>query len=189
VLARLRSLLVPALLGAALFTLACSSALPPSSWSAGGAPLLLPWARWDAGDATIELRPDGTVLVDGEPSFVLDAAGRVYDPELAPLALLEPDGRLVGGDERALGVVGSMHASLPGASEAWLSLMPDGTVVRYGDEGDRFAGGLWQGCHGSPQAAQACMLVTHLVLLDAEMRRRQRGGPGFGFGIGVMIIR
>jgi hypothetical protein len=186
---RLYALLISGLLTAALPALGCSSALPPSGWSVGGAQLSLPWARWDMGDAIIELRPDGTVLLDGEPSFVLDAAGRVYDPELAPLALLEPDGRLVGGDDRALGVVGSMHASLPGASEAWLSLMPDGTVVRYGDEGDRIAGGRWEGCQGPPQAAQACVLVTHLVLLDAELRRRQRGGPGFGFGIGVMIIR
>jgi hypothetical protein len=189
VLSRLHVPFVHALLGAALLTLGCSSALPPSRWSIGGAPLSLPWARWDAGDVSVELRPDGTVLVDGEPSFVIDGAGRVYDPDLAPLALLEPDGRLVGGDEQALGVVGSMHASLPGASEAWLSVMPDGTVLRYGDEGDRFPGGLWQGCHGAPSAAQACVLVTHVVLLEAEMRRRQRSGPGFGFGIGLMIIR
>lgn len=189
-MSRLRApvLLAAALVGAAQLALGCSGALPPTGWSVGGAPLALPWARWDLGDTSIELRPDGQVWIDGDVAFVIDGAGRVYDPELAPLALLEPDGRLVGTDDRDLGVVGSMHASSPGRQEAWLSLLPDGTVLRYDEDGDRYAGGLWQGCQGSPSASQACVLVTHLVTIEAEARRR-RSGSGFGFGIGVMILR
>ncbi len=192
-MSRIRPLLPSALLGASLLGAAslvygCSSPLPPSRWGVGGAALSLPWARWDAGDSSIELRPDGQVWIDDDVAFVIDGAGRVYDPDLAPLAMLEPDGRLVGTDDRDLGVVGSMHASPPGRREAWFSLLPDGTVLRYDEEGDRYAGGLWQGCQVSPSAAQACVLVTHLVTIEAEARRR-RSGSGFGFGIGVMIIR
>jgi hypothetical protein len=183
----MRRLLCSLLVGVVAF--GCASAQPPSGWQVGGAPLLLSAARWATDEGLVELAPDGSVLVDGEARFVIDAAGRVYDLDLEPVALLQPDGRLVGADDRGWGVVGSMHASLPGAAEAWLSVLPDGTVVRYGDEGERIAGGLWQGCGPAPSAAQACVLVTHLVLLEAELRRRRVPGPGLGVGFGIVIIR
>ena len=157
------------------------AAHPPAGWAQGGVGLGLPHARWDRGDATVDLLPDGRVLIAGEHLYSLDAAGRVYGPEGEPFALLGPEGQLVGRDDQALGVVGVRNASAPGAHTAWLTVGERGEVVRYDDEGERHSDGVWYGCGA---ALPTCTLATHLVVLN-EVRRRPHVGFGFGVGIGI----
>lgn len=143
--------------------LGCASTVPPPGWQQGGAPLWLPRAAWRSGLATIDLLEDGRVMMNGTSSFMIDAAGRVIDADGNPVALLQPDGRLIGNKGEDLGVVGPVTASAPGSRYAWLGLLPSGQVVRYDDEGRTAAGGTWVGCGGYPTTLQACMLVTYLV--------------------------
>ncbi len=62
--------------------------------------------------------------------------GRVSDDDYDALAVLLPDGHLVGTDNRALGYVGLNNATPPFAEQAWLSLQSDGRVVFYEPNGD-----------------------------------------------------
>lgn len=162
----------------------CAAALPPSGWEHGGAPLGMPHARWVLGDVAIDVEPSGRVLIDGTPELGLDAAGRVYDREQNPLAMLLPDGTLLGPDDEPLGTVGARHASLPGDPHAWLSLAPSGEVIRYEPDGSRRPFGVWRGCGVDPRTRQACTLVTHV--LGSRLRRAGSGGTlSFGLGVGV----
>ncbi len=166
--------------------LAACSATPPANWARGGTPLDIPRARWVWGSTTVDVAPDGKVLVNGEHELNVDRAGRVFDVEGQPVALLEPDGRLTGPDDRPLGNVGAMHASPPDQETAWLSVLGSGEVIRYDDEGERSAFGVWLGCNVSPRAHQTCTLITHLL----GMRLREaaeRPTPGFSIGVGVGI--
>ncbi len=164
-----------------LVSLGCS-ATPPPSWQQGGARLTLTEARWDRGDDDlIELRADGQVLEDGDVIFVLDVAGRVVEDDHDPIAILLPDGFVVGTDDQLLGRVGVSNASPPGSATAWLALMPDGSVVHYDGDGDAHHGGRWQGCDGP--ARRTCTLVTHLVRVR-QLQRQPRTRVGIGIGIG-----
>ncbi|HSN96754.1 MAG TPA: hypothetical protein VLS89_00605 [Candidatus Nanopelagicales bacterium] len=171
------------LLAAPLALLTACSATPPANWERGGAVLEIPRARWVLGDGAVDLMPDGRIFLNGEHHLSVDRGGRVFDVEGEPMALLEPDGKVIGPGDKDLGLVGAMHASLPEEQTAWLSVVPTGEVIRYDEEGERYTFGLWMGCNVSMRAHQACMLITHLVGL--RIREASRSGPG-GWGPGGM---
>jgi hypothetical protein len=173
-----------AALVAALALLGGCTTPPPARWATGGATLALDRARWERPDATIDLLPDGRVLVNGDHLWTLDTAGRVYDPDRTPIAVLEPDGPLDGAGDRPLGVVGVANASPPHAASAWLTVLPAGQVILYDSDGERSAAGAWVGCRGPVQ--RTCTLVSHLVALrEAERRPRVTVGVGVGVGFGA----
>lgn len=123
----------------------------------------IPRARWALVDNAIDLMPDGTVFINSEHVLSLDRAGRVVNPHKEPVALLTPDGHVLGPSDTDLGVVGALHASLPDEPNAWLSVLPTGEVIRYGDEGERMNFGAWLGCNRSPRTQQTCTLVSHIL--------------------------
>jgi hypothetical protein len=141
----------------------CAASVPPPGWQQGGAALWVPRAAWRSGALSIDLMQDGHVMMNGASSFLIDPAGRVIDADGQPVALLLPDGRLVGTKGEALGVVGPVTAAPAGSRYAWLGILPSGQVVRYDDEGQSAGGGTWVGCGGYAASLQACMLVTYLV--------------------------
>lgn len=164
------------------------SATPPPNWAQGGAAVEIPRARWARGDLTVDVMSDGRVLLNGEHELTIDRAGRVFDPEAEPIALLEPDGRVIGADEMHLGVVGSDHASLPGHATAWLSVLPTGEVVRYDEDGERYGFGVWTGCTEAPRARQVCTLISHLLGMRTRAAERPSGVTiGVGVGVGVPL--
>jgi hypothetical protein len=162
----------------------CHAPLPPAHWQQGGAVVSVPRAQWVRYDTRVDLMPDGSVLVDGEHKLTIDAAGRVYDTESRPVALLEPDGRVVGPDDQDLGLVGAVTASLPGQRVAWLGIQPDGQVQGYSGHDIRQSLGTWLGCNVSPQAQQVCVLVTHLFAMKL---RGQGSGLVWEFGVGARV--
>ncbi len=162
---------------------ACS-ATPPPNWAQGGARITVEPARWNRGDGVVELRSDGTVVYDRTELFVIDAAGRVFETDSSPIAVLQPDGRLIGTDTRDVGAIGIRNAAFPGASYAWLSVGPRGEVLRYEPDGERTMDGQWQGC--TEPVLRTCALVTHLILLR-EWNRRPHSRVGVGFGFGTVI--
>jgi hypothetical protein len=146
-------------------------------------------------DASVDVLPSGAVFVNSELMFNVDRAGRVTDADNAPVALLLPDGKVVGPGDSSLGNVGTVNASLPDESNAWVSVMPTGEVVRYLDDGERMNFGAWLGC-GAPQAHITCTLITHILgmrIKDEQDRQRAaasqfRGGlapTGSGLGLGA----
>lgn len=186
--ARAVTLLRPPLLVLALaLSAAGCTPPPPRSWTTGGTTLDIPRAQWILGEEAVELLPSGDVVVDGDPVLAIDRVGRVYDADGEPIGVLEPDGTLVGNDDVGLGMVGSRHASLAESPHAWISVEPNGQVVRYGSDGERYPFGAWFGCGPSPRAQQACTLVTHVLGMRMMRRARGDGGPTFGVGIGVSV--
>jgi hypothetical protein len=176
------------------FGAACSTALP-SKWAEGGARLELPRARWVLVDSAVDILPTGAVFVNSEHVFTVDRAGRVTDSDGQPVALLLPDGRVVGPGDEALGNVGTLNASLPDEPNAWISVMPTGEIVRYLDDGERMNFGAWLGCN-APQTHITCTLITHILgmrIKDEQDRQRAaasqfRGGlapTGSGLGLGA----
>jgi hypothetical protein len=115
-------------------------------------------------------------------TWVIDRAGRAVDDEFDPVALLFPDGQLVGTENTDLGHVGLNNAAPPGARTAWLSIGPAGQVIYYDYDGHRSAGGRWSGCNGA--ARRACTYVTQLFALR-DYERVLQSGPWFGIGVGV----
>jgi hypothetical protein len=172
-----------ALLGVVAAALSGCAPTPPPRWAQGGAVLSLPVARWDRADGgVLEIRSDGHVYENGSLLFVVDRVGRVVDEDYEPVALLFPDGRLAGSEDRALGHVGISNAAPPDRHQAWLSVASDGSVVYYDEDGEREGGGRWMGCAGP--AHRTCTLVTHLVAVRNYARRPT---PGVGVGIGIGI--
>jgi hypothetical protein len=153
----------------------------PPRWAEGGARLTLAAARWQRDDEVVEIRASGDVYVDGDHLWTLDRVGRVVDEDNEAVAILFPDGTLVGTDDSILGHVGLRNAAPPFHGSAWLSLTEDGTVVRFDSEGDRARDGKWQGCAGP--ALRTCTLVTQLVVLR-NYARQPSTGVGVGIGIG-----
>jgi hypothetical protein len=175
-------LLSPAACTAALALAGCAST-PPPHWAQGGAPLVLGGATWTTSDGTpIELRPDGKVLVDGSVAVILDRAGRIYDSDSEPAAILLADGNIVGSDGAHLGRIGMTNAAPPGGGAAWLTVFPDGTVLHFDPDGERSHDGAWRGCGG--KALRTCTLVTHLVTLE-RVAAASHGSVFLGVGIGV----
>jgi hypothetical protein len=166
----------------ALFATACTPSVPPR-WAEGGAPLLILPAHWERpDDDSIEIQPNGRVLEGGHLRFVIDRVGRATDGDYEPLAVLLPDGRLVGTDNTPLGYVGLNNASPPAGPQAWLSLAPDGRVLFYEPNGDRSSHGAWTGCDGP--ARRTCTLVTQLIAVR-NYRVVPTSGVTFGVGVGV----
>lgn len=157
---------------------------PPPQWALGGTPLMLGQASWQRGDDDpVVLHQDGTVTQDDDVLFRIDTAGRVFEEDGEPIAILLPGNVLVGTDDVALGVVGPHSASFPGSPYAWLSLGRSGQVIRYDPEGERSVDGQWTGCTG--YVTKTCTLISHLIALE-EWRNRPRVGIGVGIGVGVM---
>jgi hypothetical protein len=171
-----------ALVIAALAAVSGCHSRPPPSWAQGGSPTALGRARWERGSDTVDLFPDGRVVVDGDTLWVIDPAGRVTDADRDPVGVVFSDGRFLGTDDAGLGIVGTASASPPGSGTAWLSVAPTGEVILYDSEGGRSPGGGWSGCQGP--LARTCTLVTHLVVFR-DFQRRSRVGVGFGFGVGI----
>ncbi len=176
-----------------------SQTRPPPGWQQGGAPLLVQRATWNAGWTSVEVLLDGRVIVNGVDWFVIDAAGRVLDGDGEPVAMLQPDGRLLGVDGEDMGFVGVTASSAPGASHATSAIAPNGQVYRYDEGGHASTVGAWSGCGPHPATLHACTLVTHLVSLRFPMPRSWNRtpttpygpftpglpsmAPGFGFGL------
>jgi hypothetical protein len=182
------------LVAAAGLLLSACKATPPSKWAEGGAALQIPRARWALVETSVDLLPDGTVFVNSEHVLTIDRAGRVINADKEPVALLLPDGRVLGPDDSPLGNVGAVNASLPDEQNAWLSVMPTGEVIRYLDDGERMNFGAWLGCGGNPFAQQTCTLITHILgmrIKEEQDRVRAAGtqyGPGLapvGSGLGI----
>jgi hypothetical protein len=173
---------------AALLTLgmaACQSR-PPPNWAQGGTPLDIPRARWTRGSHVIDIMPEGKVLLDGEHLFTIDRAGRVYEPDNDPIAVLQADGHLVGTGDTVLGKIGLRNASLPGKEVAWLALGDQGDVQRFDPDGEAHPDGAWTGCGA---AVRACTLTTHVVTMAESRRPRGYGyGPSVGIGIGFGMV-
>jgi hypothetical protein len=162
----------------------CAPPKPPRAWQQGGATLDIPRARWVRGELVVDLGSDGRVLVGGEHALSLDRAGRVFEPDGTPVALLEGDGRVRGPADVDLGQVGAVTAALPGHATAWLAVTATGEVVLFRPEGQRGSLGVWLGCNRSPYSAQACVLVTHL-LAQRDLERQEPPPVLFGFGMAV----
>lgn len=158
---------------------ACSPALPPR-WAEGGANVDIPRAYWHRPGYVVTLLEDGRVFVDGRHALSVDSAGRAFEPDGDAIAVLQPDGLLVGRGDRALGQIGLRNAALPGRRIAWLSVEASGEVIRYAPNGERFHDGVWQGCEAAPRV---CTMVTHLIGLE-ELRARPRVSVGIGIGVG-----
>lgn len=174
-------------LGVALVALlaGCTPSKPPR-WAEGGSALAIGTARWaDRDGGPVELRANGQVLVDGDLAFVIDRVGRVTNADYDPWAVLQPDGELVGTDSQSLGRVGTTNASPPGQVEAWLAVTPDGRVTYFDADGERTAGGTWQGCVGP--VLRTCTLVTHALVVQSYRRGRSGVGVGIGVGVGVGV--
>jgi len=157
------------------------SANPPPGWASGGAPLVLGPAVWRSEGEVVELRPDGRVFEDGHAVLQLDRSGRVYDDSNEPVAMLLPEGTVVGTDNADFGHVGVANAAPPGGATAWLSVLPDGQILNFGPDGERLSGGKWTGCGGAVQ--RTCTLVTHLFMLARA--RSPRSAMYFGVGVGM----
>ena len=172
----------PALsLGALAIVSGCSST-PPPGWASGGAPLAFKSAVWERDDDRIEIKDNGHVLEDGDLLFVIDRVGRVVDEDYEPVALILPDGNVAGPDNQHLGRVGVTNAAPPGYAAAWLSIRPDGAVVRFDSDGEQELDGRWHGCNG-PQM-RTCTLVTHLLAVR-YYQNQPRSSVGVGIGIGL----
>jgi hypothetical protein len=161
-----------AALGLACVALAaCAKPRPPAHWATGGARLDLVPAAWTYDGDRVELRPMGDhaeVVVDGDVEAIIDRVGRVYTRYQHPVALLEPDGRLVGNEQQLLGTVGAAFAAQPGKANAWLSLRPDGRVGKFDETGRESPAGQWMGCAVTPYSMQACLLVSYLLYFEDE---------------------
>lgn len=188
---------LPALAVLSLLAVACAGPKPPSHWVQGGTRLDLVQARWAFDGEPVELRSRGDwaeVLVDGDVEIVIDRVGRVYDKLQRPVAVLEPDGRLIGTNEELRGIVGSSYAALPGKPNAWLSIQPQGQgqaqLTKYGSDGAPMMAGQWGGCSYTPFSMQACLLVSYLLFFEKEgdkAMEQSPGIPGVGIGIGVGV--
>jgi hypothetical protein len=158
---------------------------PPAHWVQGGSRIDIPRARWIQGEAVLDVMPDGKVFGNGEHLFSIDAAGRVFDKDNDPIALLEIDGQLVGKDDNNLGKVGLRNASPPGVDFAWLTIDDAGTVVRFDPEGAPHPDGAWTGCG---PALRTCTLATHLIALSQSRGvRGSRVSVGVGMGVGTGV--
>ncbi|UQA61292.1 hypothetical protein [Polyangium aurulentum] len=169
------------LLGLAGLALGACAPGVPANWARGGATLDVPRARWIVGNASVEVFPDGRILINDEHELTVDRGGRVYDPSHEAVGLLEPDGRLVGPGDKPLGNVGVLHASRAEEANAWISVLPTGEVVRYGDNSERLTLGVWIGCNQSYASHQTCTLISHLLapkIISAQQSMRYL--PGYG---------
>jgi hypothetical protein len=184
-----RWILCLALIFIGAFVSACRDPSPPPRWQEGGARLVLGDAKWFTEGGTIEVLARGYVLFSGRLVFVIDRVGRVVDADYAPVALLMPDGELIGTDSTDLGRIGLRNGAPPDQETAWFTIKEDGEVTFFDRSGERLDAGHWTGC--DERMLRTCTLVSHLAFLRAARRQRPMGpgyGPGMmgpGMGIGV----
>lgn len=181
-----------ALLLAVATLAACAKTSPPAHWQTGGARLDLVPAAWTYDGDRVEIRPLGNhaeVVVDGDVEAIIDRVGRVYTRYQHPVALLEPDGRLVGNEQELLGTVGTSFAAQPGRANAWLSLRPDGMVGKFDERGVEKPVGQWLGCNVTPYSMQACLLVSYLLYFEDEGTRAPELPPVPITPMGGVIVR
>lgn len=167
-----------------LLLLGCAGK-PPAGWVKGGAPLDVVPSRWVRGDFTIEIERDGKIIARNsygnttEHLLSIDRGGRVFDVDAKPVALLEPDGRVIGPGETSMGFVGAWSAALPNEQLAWLAIMNTGEVVHFREQGERIPMGVWVGgCNYSLRAHQMCVLVTHVLAMKWREDRPAGYQPG-----------
>jgi len=175
---------LPAAAVAASLLVACSNT-PPPHWAEGGARLVVGEALWKTGEeSVVQILPDGKVTADGRLLMTVDAAGRVYDADNEPVAVVLPDGNIAGLNDSHLGRIGVSNAAPPGGGPAWLTVLPNGQVTHYEPDGERSFDGTWQGCDGPK--LRTCTLVSHLYTLERVSRT---ANPdmfiGIGFGVGI----
>ncbi|NUP13540.1 MAG: hypothetical protein HOW73_46480 [Polyangiaceae bacterium] len=185
------SLALVATVGLLVSLAGCAKPKPPAHWISGGGRLDLVPARWEYDGDPVEIRPRGDyaeVLVDGDVEFIVDRVGRVYTRYQQPVAILEPDGRLVGHEQELLGNVGSSYAAQPGKANAWLALSPDGRVVKFEEGGGQKPSSQWTGCSVTPFSLQACLLVTYLLYFEDEGQRAPDLPPVPITPMGGMIV-
>lgn len=167
--------------GAIVGPVSCSHP-PPPHWAEGGTPLRIAIAHWDrADDEPVEMDAQGRVFEGAVLRFVVDRVGRITDDEGEPIAIVFPNGQIVGTSNQYLGRVGVANAAPPHGDWAWLAIMPDGTVTRFVNDGDRQLDGRWRGCDRGN--LRTCTLVSHLFLLRYYRNPRAT----VGVGIGVMM--
>lgn len=170
----------------AVLVLAGCENQPPPGWAKGGAPLVIKQMSWKTGDGrSIAVTEDGKVTDDGDLLFTIDRAGRVYDEDKEPIALLLPDGTVEGEEGTHLGQVGVTNAAPPGGGNAWLAVLPDGHVLHFEQDGERTSDGLWRGCDG-PQH-RTCTLISHLFTLHRVSAASSGSNVHFGVGVGVGV--
>jgi hypothetical protein len=161
---------------------------PPPNWAKGGAPLVIKQMTWKTGDGrNVVVTADGKITSDGDLIYTLDRAGRVYDEDKEPIALLLPDGTVQGSENVHLGQVGVTNAAPPGGGNAWLAVLPDGHVLHFEEDGERTSDGLWRGCDG-PQH-RTCTFVSHLFTLHRIAASSHGSNVHYGVGMGVGMWR
>lgn len=162
----------------------------PANWARGGVPLDIPRARWVVAQSVVDVFPDGRVLLNDNQQMTVDRGGRVWDTNNEPVALLEPGGNVVGPGDKPLGSVGVLHASRGGEQNAWLSVLPSGEVVQYGDDGTRSSLGVWVGCNQTYQTHQTCTYLSHLLapqILSSLQNNRMMYPYGYGMSPGMLM--
>jgi hypothetical protein len=142
-------------------------------------------AEWErnSGDP-VAVTADGRVERDGDLLFQFDSAGRLFNEDNEPIAVLDPDGHLVGTNDEYLGRVGVRNASPPWSRVAWLRLADDGALMLFNGDGRPVFGGEWRGCKG--RGVRVCTLVSHALLLDS-VKRQMSGVPHYPVTIGVGV--
>jgi hypothetical protein len=171
----------------ALLVVGCENT-PPPGWAKGGAPLVIKQMYWKTGDGRdVAVTPEGNITADGDLLMSIDRAGRVYDEDKEPVALLLPDGTVEGPEGSNLGQVGVTNAAPPGGGNAWLAVLPDGHVLHFEADGERTSDGAWRGCEG-PQH-RTCTFVSHLFTLHRVAAAWSQSNVSFGVGFGVGVWR
>lgn len=121
---------------------------------------------------------------------MIDRGGRTWDSNNDPVALLEPNGQVMGPGDKLLGSVGVLHASRAGESSAWLSVLPSGEVVQYADDGTRSPLGAWVGCHQTYLSHQTCTYLSHILAprISSSLQNNQSMySRGLGWGSGGLV--
>lgn len=168
----------------ALLAAGCSSS-PPPHWAEGGARLAVGNATWSTGEGeVVQIARDGKVIAGGSHIFTVDSAGRVYDSDNDPVAIVLPDGNVVASGDEHLGRIGITNAAPPGGGAAWLSVLPNGQVTHFDPDGQRSSDGVWKGCTGP--LLRTCTLVSHLYTLE-RVSRASGGRVGVGVGVGTGV--
>jgi hypothetical protein len=165
----MRTWVAAAIASFSLLAAGCGAS-PPAHFEAGGAGVDIATGAWARVAGNVVVGADGLVTVDGERAFTIDKSGRIRDYQGAPFALVEQGGRLVGRDEKGLGMLHSTSIESSSGRLA-VSVAPNGEITIKDRQGTR-PGGAWTGdCMKSPSAQSFCTLVAYLVTMDDLVRQ------------------
>jgi hypothetical protein len=173
----------------ALIASGCAST-PPTGWTTGGQPMVTPRERWVNVEILVDMDLRGRVFVGGRHLLTIDRAGRIYNAQNEPVALLQRDGMLIGAEDEPMGWVGAGEAIQPGDEHSWLILQEGGLLLRSdGDQARPF--GQWLGC-SYVHTVQTCTLVSHIIGREILAKRGEGDGlgltPGLSIGLGTTFI-